>query len=362
MRMSGGDVDIDGLGLGQDGDGGGGGVDAPARFGFGDTLHPVHAAFVLEAGEDALARDARRDLLDAAELGLLPVDDLDLPALRLGVAGVHAQEVAREKRGLLAAGAGADLQHGGAGVGLVLRQERQLQRMFGLGDGGLRRSISSCARSRISGSSSASASVSSACKRAPFGDAGHDGLELGIFLGDRGDGVGRGARAELRLEKLETLGDLAQAVLWKHGRDVPGPSAAVKRLGSRGGWIKRRRASATRRSRPVVIAEAPSARRCRPRRIPLGVEADRHRVGKAHDAAARHVGHECPDPPDRRRSVRRGRPWRPHRGAARPPAGCRGSAARPAPREVVIRLSSGRGDGGGVHVPGLGRHGVRCGM
>jgi hypothetical protein len=78
MRMSpGGDVDIDGLGLGQDGDGGRRGVDAPARFGFRHTLHPVHAAFVFEAREDALAHDPRRDLLDAAELGLLPVDDLD---------------------------------------------------------------------------------------------------------------------------------------------------------------------------------------------------------------------------------------------------------------------------------------------
>jgi hypothetical protein len=77
MRMSGGDVDIDGLGLGQHGDGGGRGVDAPARFGFRHALHPVHAAFVFEPREDALARDPRHHLLDAAELGLLPVDDLD---------------------------------------------------------------------------------------------------------------------------------------------------------------------------------------------------------------------------------------------------------------------------------------------
>jgi hypothetical protein len=38
----------------------------------------VHAAFVFEAREDALTRDPRRDLLDAAKLRLLPVDDLDL--------------------------------------------------------------------------------------------------------------------------------------------------------------------------------------------------------------------------------------------------------------------------------------------
>jgi hypothetical protein len=73
----GGDVDIDGLGLRQDGHGGRRGVDAPARFGFRDTLHPVHAAFVFQPREDTLAHDPRGDLLDAAKLGLLQVDDLD---------------------------------------------------------------------------------------------------------------------------------------------------------------------------------------------------------------------------------------------------------------------------------------------
>jgi hypothetical protein len=72
------------------------------------------------------------------------------------------------------------------------------------------------------------------------------GLSSAYSFAICGDGVGRGARAKLRLEKLETLGDLAQAVLWKHGRDVPG--RAVKG-GSRG---RRRRSSGrrARRSRP----------------------------------------------------------------------------------------------------------------
>jgi hypothetical protein len=83
-------------------------------------------------------------------------------------------------------------------------------------------------------------------QRAPFGDAGHDGLELGIFLGDGGDGIGRGARAKLRLEKLETLGDLAQAVLWKHWRDVPGRGPMVKGPHDQGAALtdRRRRSSA----------------------------------------------------------------------------------------------------------------------
>ena len=51
---------------------------------------------------------------------------LDLPALALGVARVHAVEVAREQRGFVAAGAGADLEDRVLAVARILRQEQDL--------------------------------------------------------------------------------------------------------------------------------------------------------------------------------------------------------------------------------------------
>ena len=63
------------------------------------------------------------DLLDAAEVALGEADHLDPPALQLGVALVHAQEVAREQRRLVAARAGTDLDDRVLLVGDVLRQQ-----------------------------------------------------------------------------------------------------------------------------------------------------------------------------------------------------------------------------------------------
>ena len=58
MRRSFGSIcDVDLLGLRQHRHGDGRGVDAPLRLGRRHALHAVHAALVLEASEDALARD-----------------------------------------------------------------------------------------------------------------------------------------------------------------------------------------------------------------------------------------------------------------------------------------------------------------
>ena len=128
MRMSSGlDLEIDVLGLRQHGDGGGRGVDAPAGLGDRHALHAVHARFVLQAGEHALAGDGRHDLLVAAEIVLREADDLGLPAVQLGVAAVHAEQVGGEQGGLVAAGAGAHLEDGALVVGGVLRQQMHAQ-------------------------------------------------------------------------------------------------------------------------------------------------------------------------------------------------------------------------------------------
>ena len=61
-------------------------------------------------------------------------------------------------------------------------------------------------------------------------DLGDDGAQIGIFAADRGDFIGRGAGIQLCFEKLETLGDLDQAVFGQHSREVPAASWHVKAI------------------------------------------------------------------------------------------------------------------------------------
>ena len=58
---------------------------------------------------------------------------LEAPALGLGIALVHAKQVAGEQRRLVAAGAGADLEHRRALVGGVARKQLQREVALGLG-------------------------------------------------------------------------------------------------------------------------------------------------------------------------------------------------------------------------------------
>ena len=74
----------------------------------------------------------RDDLAIAAEVGRALRDHLDLPAVALGEARIHAEEVGGEKRRLLAAGARADLEENVALVVRVFRQQLLLQLDFDL--------------------------------------------------------------------------------------------------------------------------------------------------------------------------------------------------------------------------------------
>ena len=123
-----GDLDLDLLGLGQHRDGRGRRVDAALRLGLRDPLDPVGAALELEHRVGALAADLERDLLEAADLGRRLREHLGGEAALLGVAGEHLEQVAREQRGLVAAGAGADLDdHVLVVVGVALdHREAQL--------------------------------------------------------------------------------------------------------------------------------------------------------------------------------------------------------------------------------------------
>ena len=70
-----------------------------------------------------LAFDARDDFLVAAVLAVARREDLDAPAAPLGVARVHAEKIAGEDRGFVAAGAGAQLEEEIRFVALVLRNQ-----------------------------------------------------------------------------------------------------------------------------------------------------------------------------------------------------------------------------------------------
>ncbi len=77
---------------------------------------------------DAFPFEAEDDFLEAAQLGRVHVEDLDLPAAVLGVVLVHVVEVAGEQGRFLAAGAGADLHHAAAAIG-VLAADGQVQKL-----------------------------------------------------------------------------------------------------------------------------------------------------------------------------------------------------------------------------------------
>jgi hypothetical protein len=131
------DLDVDLLRLRQHEHAGRAGVDAPLRLRRRHPLHPVHTALVLELAPHTGVRpaaDRHRHVLVAAEVGLLGVEDLGLPALPLGVAQVHPEQVAGEQRRLLAALTGLDLQdHVLAVVGVARHQQLAqlvLQRAF----------------------------------------------------------------------------------------------------------------------------------------------------------------------------------------------------------------------------------------
>ena len=124
-------VDLDVLGLRQHQHAGRAGVDAPLRLGDRHPLHPVDAALPLQPRPDAVAAlghalglDRQRDVLDAAEVGVLRVEHLGDPAVPLGVPQVHPQQVAGEQRRLLAALAGLDLQDHVLGVVRVARDQQ----------------------------------------------------------------------------------------------------------------------------------------------------------------------------------------------------------------------------------------------
>ena len=139
--LAGGPVDVDAqvlvidlhvldlVGFGVDQDAGGGGLDASLRLGHGDTLHPVDAALELEDAPCAvtgrlLRPDRHGEVLDATQIGLVGVQHFTGEAVLLGVALVHAHQLAGEQCGLFSAGTGLDLHDHVIGVVGVTRGQQ----------------------------------------------------------------------------------------------------------------------------------------------------------------------------------------------------------------------------------------------
>src|SRR5262249_35476427 len=115
------------IGLGKTRHGTRGRMNAALRFGHRHALNAVPAGLELEPGIRPAAVHFGDDFLVAAAVSRALRDDLDLPAVALRVAAVHAEELSREQRRFVAAGAGTDFEENIAIVVGVARQQLPLQ-------------------------------------------------------------------------------------------------------------------------------------------------------------------------------------------------------------------------------------------
>ena len=96
------------------------------------ALHAMHAALVFQLAVDALAAHQRDDFLEPAHRRLAHGREFHAPALRFGIARVHAENLGREQRGLVAARARADFEHHVLLVVGILGQQQDLQLLLDL--------------------------------------------------------------------------------------------------------------------------------------------------------------------------------------------------------------------------------------
>ena len=86
----------------------------------------MNAAFVFQLGIDFVALNRRDYFLYAAEVRRRALEDLHFPAERFRVTRIHAEELACEEGGFVAAGPGANLHDDAFLVVRIFRQEEQL--------------------------------------------------------------------------------------------------------------------------------------------------------------------------------------------------------------------------------------------
>ena len=116
--------------FGHDGDGASGSVDTALAFGGGNALHAVAARFKFQTTVRAQTDDAGDDFFIAAQLAFVGGNDFNLPAVALGVAAVHTQQIACKQRGFVAARSGAHFDEDVFVVVGIFGQQQFLQ--FGI--------------------------------------------------------------------------------------------------------------------------------------------------------------------------------------------------------------------------------------
>ena len=212
------DVDVDLLGLGENGDGRSGCVDAAARLGRRNTLNAVDAGFKLQLGENALAGDGGDDLFVSAEIAFGDRNDFSFPAVQVGIAVVHAEEIGCEQGGLITAGTGADLDDGATLVGGVLRQQTEAHLLLQDRNSGLQRLelIAGHHRHLLVGagvSGQRPEFLGLLFRSAQCVDRGNDGVEAGELLGELGVNSLTDTAVELGLDGLPALDQFFQFIL-----------------------------------------------------------------------------------------------------------------------------------------------------
>ena len=109
-----------------------GGVDAALRFGLGHTLDTVHSALILEPVIGPCAVHGKNGFLDTAQLRLIEVQNLQLPAPALNVHGVHPHQAVGKQRGFFAARTAAQLHDDTFIIVDILGQQQNFEIIFQL--------------------------------------------------------------------------------------------------------------------------------------------------------------------------------------------------------------------------------------
>ena len=179
------DVDIHFLGFRQDRDRRRRRMNPPARFRLGHALDPVHAGFILHPRKDTLSGNFRRCFLVPADPGIGEGHRLKAPPPPFRIPLIHAKQIGREKRRLIAAGPGPYFENGILLVSRILGQQQNFQLVFDPGHarpGALQLFFSHLPHVGIAIGGHRLELRNLGLKAALFFDALHDRREFGIFL------------------------------------------------------------------------------------------------------------------------------------------------------------------------------------
>ena len=199
-------------------------------FRLGHPLHPMDARFKLQPRKDPLALDPRHGFLDPAEFGCREVHQIEPPALAFGIALIHPQKIAREKRRLLAPRPGADFQDRRPRICRILGQKRDPEPALHLGDARFQRGQLILGQRSHLGVRKHRLGLAQIGQGLPVSaDLGHHRLQVGIFPAEGRNLGRRRASRQLRLEKFEAAHDLVEFFEWHHAGVMAADRRRVKR-------------------------------------------------------------------------------------------------------------------------------------